>query len=68
MAVKERGRIDWKPRLQVWRVIWYQGSRDIPAGDFPTQEAATHALLSKIDALRNHKNRSTDLINRWYEA
>jgi len=53
MAPKERGRIDWKPRLNVWRVIWYQGSRDVPAGDFPTQEKAIRALRAKVDTLHN---------------
>ncbi|KKK84366.1 hypothetical protein LCGC14_2784040 [marine sediment metagenome] len=52
MAIKERGRIDWKPNLKVWRVIWYQGSRDIPVGDFPTQEDAVRSLRDKIDALQ----------------
>lgn len=45
------GRIDWKPRLKVWRVIWYVGSRDVPSGDYPTQEEASQALQAKIKAI-----------------
>jgi hypothetical protein len=53
MTIQERGRIDWKPRLSVWRVIWYQGSRDVPSGDYITQAEAIAALRAKIDALHS---------------
>ena len=51
MAIVDRGRIDWKPRLNVWRVIWYKGNRDVPSGDFPTQSEAIAALRAKINEL-----------------
>ncbi len=47
----DRGRVDWKPRLNVWRVIWYRGMRDVPSGDYATQAEAIAALRAKIDNL-----------------
>ncbi|GAI65502.1 unnamed protein product, partial [marine sediment metagenome] len=38
------GRVDWMPRKKVWRVIWYKGAADIPAGDYPTKKEAEDAL------------------------
>lgn len=46
--MKTYGRIDWMPRLNVWRVIWYVGSKDVASGDYPTQEEASQALQTKI--------------------
>ncbi len=51
--IVERGRVDWKPRLKIWRVIWYEGVRDIPFGDYTTQQEAIVALRAKIDALHS---------------
>lgn len=50
-----RGRIDWKPRLKVWRVIWYQGLRDVPFGDYATQEEAAAAMRDRISRGRSPK-------------
>jgi len=38
------GRIDYMPRLKKWRVIRYRGTKDIPVGDFNTQEDALSLL------------------------
>ena len=50
------GRIDWMPRLKVWRVIWYKGAKDIPMGDFKTREEACHKLHELIKAKSNPLN------------
>jgi len=36
------------PRKKVWRVIWYKGAADIPAGDYPTKEEAEDALRELV--------------------
>jgi len=45
---KTFGRGDWMPRKKVWRVIWYKGAADIPAGDSPTRKEAEDALRKLI--------------------
>lgn len=45
---KTLGRVDWMPRMKVWRVIWYKGAADIPAGDYPTKEEAEDALRELV--------------------
>ena len=56
MAIsKDYGRIDYKPRLKKWRAIWYAGAfgqRDMPIGDFDTQDEAVKVLQAKIKANR----------------
>ena len=52
-----RGRIDWKPRLKVWRVIWYQGKRDLSSGDYLTQTAAVTALREMVKVRRGGRAR-----------
>ncbi len=47
-APKDLGRIDWKPRLKVWSVIWYRGRQDIPMGDYLTREEAATRLQELI--------------------
>ena len=42
------GRVDFMPRKKVWRVIWYKGAADIPAGDYPTKEEAEDALRELV--------------------
>jgi len=42
------GRVDWMPRKKVWRVIWYKGAADIPAGDYPTKKEAEDALRELV--------------------
>jgi len=34
------GRVDWMPRRKVWKVVGYDGRRDIEVGFATTQEAA----------------------------
>ena len=51
------GRVDWKPRLKVWRVIWYEGDRDAPSGDYLTKTAAEAALREMIKVRRGGKGR-----------
>jgi len=36
------------PRKKVWRVIWYKGAADIPAGDYPTKKEAEDALRELV--------------------
>lgn len=45
---KTLGRVDWMPRLKVWRVIWYKGAADVPAGDYPTKKEAEDALRKLV--------------------
>lgn len=42
------GRIDWKPRLKVWRVILYEGLKDVRLGDYAMYEDAVEALQDKV--------------------
>ena len=42
------GRVDWMPHNKVWRVIWYKGAADIPAGDYPTKKEAEDALRELV--------------------
>ncbi len=50
--MKTQGRIDYMPRLKVWRVIWYVGARDVPSGDYATQQEATQALVAKVQGAK----------------
>lgn len=43
-----RGRLEWKPRLKKWRVIWYIGKKDMPIGDYNTREEAEEVLQTAI--------------------
>ena len=52
-----KGRIDWKARLKVWRVIWYEGKRDVSSGDYLTQTAAESALREMVKVRRGGKAR-----------
>ncbi len=45
---KTLGRVDWMPRLKIWRVIRYKGAADIPAGDYPTKKEAEDALRELV--------------------
>lgn len=40
----DKGRIDWKPKLAMWRAIGYKGSRDITIGDYLDKVEAIKAL------------------------
>jgi len=45
---QDLGRIDWMPRKKVWRVIWYQGLKDIPKGDYNSRAIAYAKLHDLI--------------------
>lgn len=61
---KSLGAIDWDPKLKVWRVIWYEGPRDVhvPKGDFATQEEAMAYLMKLVDERRKFKPRKNPLL------
>ncbi len=48
MTEKDKGRIDWKPRLKLWRAIIYRGLRDVRIGDYKEREHAIAALQYEI--------------------
>lgn len=43
-----KGRIDWKPRLKLWRVIKYVGRKDVRIGDYREYKHAVAALQYEI--------------------
>ena len=43
------GRIDYMPRLKVWRAVWYT-SRDLELGRYPTYQQAADALQLAISS------------------
>lgn len=46
---KDKGRIDWMPRLKVWRAIIYRAFSDVKIGDYQTREEAVNALQDVIN-------------------
>jgi len=51
------GRVDYKPKLKVWRVIWYKGKKDVNCGDYPTKELAEEELRKLVrSTVRSRKN------------
>ena len=55
---KTIGRVDWMPRKKVWRVILYQGKKDVPFGDFASVEEAK----SKLQSMLRKKNPFVDAL------
>lgn len=47
-AHTEYGRVDWRPRLKVWRVTVYDGRTDRTLSDHPTYVGATDALRAYV--------------------
>ena len=45
---QDLGRIDYMPRLKVWKVILYQGLKDVEVGRATTKETATLILQDVI--------------------
>ncbi len=41
---QEFGRIDWMPRLKVWKVVGYVGRKDVEVGRATAKETAIHIL------------------------
>lgn len=53
--VETKGRVDWMPRLKMWKVILYQGNKDIEVGRATTKETATLILQDVIAERRKVK-------------
>jgi len=53
---RDLGRIDWRPRLNAWSVVWYVGAYgERELGRFPTRQEAIACLRNKLERRRQRK-------------
>jgi len=54
---RDLGRIDWRPRLNAYSVVWYVGAYgERELGRFPTRQEAIACLRNKVEQRRRRSH------------